>query len=118
MTLSRFEKILEKNDTAAVLMEIITAGTGFQMPEPEYIKKCAELAHKYGALFIDDEVQLGLMRTGEMWCCQTEKYKIGPDMIVTGKGLSGGIYPMSAVIMNDKAASWMKKDDGQKIHRL
>lgn len=108
--LESLEKILEKNDTAAVLMEIITAGTGFQMPEPEYIKKCAELAHKYGALFIDDEVQLGLMRTGEMWCCQTEKYKIDPDMIVTGKGLSGGIYPMSAVIMNDKSASWMKKD--------
>jgi len=108
--ITALEEVLKKGDTAAVLMEIITAGTGFQMPEPDYISKCVELAHKYGALFIDDEVQLGLMRCGEMWCCQTEKYKIEPDMIVTGKGLSGGIYPMSAVIMNDRAAAWMKTD--------
>ena len=106
--LETLETILKKEDTACVLMEIITAGTGFQMPDKEYIQKAVELCHKYGAVFIDDEVQVGLMRTGKMWCC--ESYEIEPDMIVTGKGLSGGIYPMSAVIMNEKASAWMQED--------
>lgn len=107
--LEALEEVLKKEDTACVLMELITAGTGFQIPDPEYIKGCINLCHKYGALFIDDEVQVGLMRTGKMWGCDV--FDIHPDMIVTGKGLSGGIYPMSAVLMNDKAAAWMK-DDG------
>ncbi len=106
--LDALEDVLRKEDTACVLMELITAGTGFQLPDPEYIKQAYALCHKYGALFIDDEVQIGLMRTGKMW--GYENYGIEPDMIVTGKGLSGGIYPMSAVIMNDKAAAWLKED--------
>lgn len=78
------------------------------MPLPGYHKGIEELAHRYGAMHIADEVQTGLMRSGDMWCCV--KYGAEPDMIVTGKGLSGGYYPMSAIIMNEKAGAWLKED--------
>ena len=61
------------------------------MPIPGYHKGVEELAHKYGAMYIADEVQTGLMRSGEMWCCC--KFGATPDIIVTAKGLSGGYYP-------------------------
>ena len=58
------------------------------------------MCEKAGTLFIADEVQTGLMRSGEMWCIET--YGVVPDMLVTGKGLSGGIYPISAVVANER----------------
>lgn len=106
--LNALEDILKKNDTAAVLIESIPATAGFPMPRQGYLKGVGELAHRYGALYIADEVQTGLMRSGQMWCCV--KYGAEPDMIVTGKGLSGGFYPMSAVIMNERSGSWLHKD--------
>ncbi|WP_034991744.1 aminotransferase class III-fold pyridoxal phosphate-dependent enzyme, partial [Liquorilactobacillus vini] len=106
--LEQLEMVLKKNDTAAVLIETIPATAGFPMPIENYHREVQRLAHQYGALYIADEVQTGMMRSGQMWCCC--KFKAVPDMIVTGKGLSGGYYPMSAVIMNDEAASWMKED--------
>ncbi len=106
--LDAMEEILKKGDTAAVLIESIPATAGFPMPMEGYHKGVEELAHRYGAMYIADEVQTGLMRSGEMWCCV--KYGAEPDMIVTGKGLSGGYYPMSAIIMNEKAGEWLKED--------
>lgn len=106
--LDAMEKVLKKGDTAAVLVESIPATAGFPMPGEGYHKGVEELAHRYGAMYIADEVQTGLMRSGSMWCCTG--YGAEPDMIVTGKGLSGGYYPMSAVIMNEKAGEWLKED--------
>lgn len=106
--LDAMEKVLKKEDTAAVLVESIPATAGFPMPMEGYHKGIEELAHRYGAMYIADEVQTGLMRSGEMWCCV--KYGAEPDMIVTGKGLSGGYYPMSAIIMNERAGEWLKED--------
>ncbi len=106
--LNQLEDVLKKNDTACVLIETIPATAGFPMPVKDYHKNVEILAHKYGALYIADEVQTGLMRSGKMWCCC--KYGANPDIIVTGKGLSGGYYPMSAVIMNENAGKWMKED--------
>lgn len=106
--LDAMEEVLKKEDTAAVLVESIPATAGFPMPLPGYHKGIEELAHRYGAMYIADEVQTGLMRSGDMWCCV--KYGAEPDMIVTGKGLSGGYYPMSAIIMNEKAGAWLKED--------
>lgn len=106
--LDAMEAILKKEDTAAVLVESIPATAGFPMPMEGYHKGIEELAHRYGAMYIADEVQTGLMRSGDMWCCV--KYGAEPDMIVTGKGLSGGYYPMSAIIMNEKAGAWLKED--------
>jgi len=106
--LEQLEEVLKKEDTACVLIESIPATYGFPIPSDDYLAGVTKLAHKYGALYIADEVQTGLMRSGDMWCCVG--YGAEPDMIVTGKGLSGGYYPMSAVIMNEKAGSWMQKD--------
>lgn len=106
--LDAMEEVLKKEDTAAVLVESIPATAGFPMPMEGYHKGIEELAHRYGAMYIADEVQTGLMRSGEMWCCV--KYGAEPDMIVTGKGLSGGYYPMSAIIMNERAGEWLKED--------
>lgn len=107
--LNQLEDVLRRNDTAAVLIESLPATAGFPLPHDSYFKDAVELAHRYGALYIADEVQTGLMRSGTMWC--SVGYGAEPDMIVTGKGLSGGYYPMSAVIMNDRSAQWLK-DDG------
>lgn len=107
--LQQMEDVLKKNDTACVLLESLPATSGFPIPDDNYLKGVTELAHRYGALYIADEVQTGLMRSGNMWCAVG--YGAKPDMIVTGKGLSGGYYPMSAVIMNEKAAKWLH-DDG------
>ncbi len=106
--LEQLEDVLKMNDAACVLVESIPATFGFPIPDDNYFKGVEELAHKYGALYIADEVQTGLMRSGYMWC--SVGYGASPDMIVTGKGLSGGYYPMSAVIMNEKSALWMKED--------
>jgi putrescine aminotransferase len=106
--LEQLEAVLKKNDTAAVLIESLPATFGFPIPDDDYFKGVGELAHKYGSLYIADEVQTGLMRSGDMWCAVG--YGAQPDMIVTGKGLSGGYYPMSAVIMNEKSGEWLHKD--------
>jgi acetylornithine/succinyldiaminopimelate/putrescine aminotransferase len=106
--LEQLEEVLRKNDTACVIIESIPATAGFPMPLQDYHKGVEILAHQYGAMYIADEVQTGLLRSGEMWCCC--KYGAKPDMIVTGKGLSGGYYPMSAVIMSEEAGNWLKED--------
>ncbi len=101
-------EVLELEDTACVLIESIPATLGFPLPHDDYLAGVTELAHRHGALYIADEVQTGLMRSGDMWCAIG--YGASPDMIVTGKGLSGGYYPMSAVIMNERAGQWLHED--------
>ncbi len=99
------EAELKKEDTACVIIETILATYGFPIPDTGYLKKVKELCETYGALYIADEVQTGLMRTGTLWAVEQEGFI--PDMIVTGKGFSGGIYPIAAVIMNAKAGKWL-----------
>jgi putrescine aminotransferase len=95
-------------DAACVIMETIPATYGFPMPLPGYLKAIKEACEKVGTLYIADEVQTGLMRTGEMWGIET--YGVNPDILVTGKGLSGGIYPIAAVVASERAAAWLKED--------
>lgn len=95
------ELVLKNEDVAGVIIETIPATYGFKIPAPGYIKKVKELCEKYETLYIADEVQTGLMRTGKLWAISHEDVK--PDIIVTGKGLSGGIYPISATIMKKKS---------------
>jgi len=99
---------LEEHEAAAVLCEMIPATSGFLMPSPGYYSEVMKLCRKAGALFIADEVQTGLMRTGEMWACQG--YGIEPDILVTGKGLSGGIYPISAAVLSKEVGAWLAED--------
>jgi len=80
--------------TAAVIFETIPATLGMPVPHPDYYRQVQEICRRRGALLIIDEVQTGLGRTGKLW--GIEHYDAVPDVIVIGKGLSGGIYPMSA----------------------
>jgi len=85
--------------TAAVVLESIPATLGFPMPSPGYLRAVGELCHERGALLVLDEVQTGLGRTGSVWYYEQEGAE--PDMVVVGKGLSGGVYPISATLMTE-----------------
>ena len=101
------EAELKKEDTACVLVETLLATYGFPLPDPGYLKTVKQLCEKYGALYVADEVQTGLMRTGKVWGFEHEGFV--PDMLVTAKGFGGGVYPISATVMNRKAAAWLFK---------
>ena len=90
------EAVLDK-DTAAVILETIPATLGMVKPPPDYFAAVRDLCSRTGALFIIDEVQTGLGRTGKLW--GFEHYNVVPDMVVLGKGLSGGIYPITATVL-------------------
>ena len=82
------------DETAAVLFETIPATYGMTIPDKEYFSQVRELCDRKGALLIADEVQTGLGRTGKLW--GIEHFNVVPDIMVIGKGLSGGVYPMTA----------------------
>jgi putrescine aminotransferase len=81
-------------ETAAVIIETIPATSGMPLPPPDYYPRVREICDGVGAQLILDEVQSGLGRTGRMWAI--DEWGVVPDVLVTGKGLSGAIYPMSA----------------------
>ena len=85
------------DQTAAVILEAIPATLGMPLPPPGYLRAVGELCRRVGAVFIVDEIQTGLGRTGTMWSHTQDGAE--PDMIVTGKGLSGGLVPISATLM-------------------
>jgi len=85
--------------TAAVILEAIPATLGMPIPSPEYFAEVSRICTERGAMLIIDEIQTGLGRTGKMW--SHEHDGIVPDAILTGKGLSGGIYPIAATIMTE-----------------
>jgi acetylornithine/succinyldiaminopimelate/putrescine aminotransferase len=85
------------DDTAAVILESIPATAGFPLPSPGYLAGIAERCRERGALYVADEVQTGLGRTGSVWFVDQEDAQ--PDLLVTGKGLSGGVYPIAATLM-------------------
>ncbi len=89
------EKAITPN-TAAVMLEPIQGEAGVVIPPAGYLQKVAELCKRNNVLFIADEIQTGLCRTGKVFASQHEG--IRPDMITIGKALSGGFYPISAVV--------------------
>ncbi len=99
-------------DTAAVLLEPIPATLGMPTPGHGYLEGVQALCRERGARLILDEVQTGLGRTGRVWCYQ--HFGIEPDVLVTGKGLSGGIYPMSATLMTREVHAFF--DDLPFVH--
>jgi acetylornithine/succinyldiaminopimelate/putrescine aminotransferase len=88
------------DDTAAVILETVPATSGMPIPAPTYLPGVRELCNQREIVLILDEVQTGLGRTGRLWGFQ--HLGITPDMMVIGKGLSGGIYPMSATCFRSK----------------
>lgn len=106
--LAAMQDALRARDVAAVIMETIPATYGFPLPDPGYLEEVKALCERYDALYIADEVQTGLMRTGELWAIT--KHGVTPDIMVTGKGISGGMYPISAVLVTERAAGWLTED--------
>ncbi|PAU93552.1 ornithine--oxo-acid transaminase [Aliifodinibius salipaludis] len=97
--LDALEKALQKKDVAGFLVEPIQGEAGVVVPDDGYLKKASELCKKYNTLFIADEIQTGIARTGEMLCVDHEDVR--PDIVILGKALSGGAYPVSAVMADD-----------------
>lgn len=94
--------------TAAVLFETIPATLGMPLPPNDFYEKVREICDKKGALLILDEIQTGVGRTGMLW--GFEHYDIVPDIFVIGKGLSGGVYPISATCYKEELDSFMRKN--------
>ncbi|MCB0514650.1 MAG: ornithine--oxo-acid transaminase [Chitinophagales bacterium] len=95
------EKVLSENpNIAGFLVEPIQGEAGVNTPDEGYLANCFALCKKYNVLFIADEIQTGLARTGKMLCCDHENVR--PDMLILGKALSGGMYPVSAVLCDDE----------------
>jgi len=94
------ENALQDKSVAGFLAEPIQAEAGVNVPDEGYLKKVSELCKKYGVLFIADEIQTGLARTGRMLACDHESVR--PDVLILGKALSGGAYPVSCVLADDE----------------
>lgn len=86
-------------NTAAVMLEPIQGEGGVILPPDGYLRKVAEICRKHNVLFIADEIQTGLGRTGKLFACDHEDVR--PDMMIVGKALSGGFYPVSAVLADE-----------------
>jgi acetylornithine/succinyldiaminopimelate/putrescine aminotransferase len=107
--LSALEEALAAAPTAAVVLETVPATLGFPLPTAGYLRAVRELCDVHGALYVADEVQTGLGRTGSLWAVEREG--VVPDVLVTGKGLSGGLYPIAATLLSERAGAWLE-DDG------
>lgn len=106
--LDAMQAALRGADVAAVLMETVPATYGFPLPEPGYLPGVKALCAQYGTLYVADEVQTGLGRSGRMWA--VEHYGVEPDILVTGKGFSGGIYPIAAAVLSRPVGKWLSED--------
>lgn len=98
--LAVLEEKLQNPHVAAFMVEPIQGEAGVVIPSPGYLKKAAALCKKYHVLFIADEIQTGLGRTGAWLACHHEL--VHPDILLLGKALSGGFMPVSAVLCNDE----------------
>ncbi len=95
-------------DTAAVIFETVPATLGIYVPNREYFRRVREICDKKGVLLIIDEIQAGLGRTGRLW--GIEHFSVVPDIMVIGKGLSGGIYPITATCFRKEIESVFHED--------
>lgn len=98
--LAALEKAIKDPNTAAFMVEPIQGEAGVVVPDKGYLKGVRELCDKYNVLFIADEVQTGLARTGKLLACDHEGVK--PDILILGKALSGGFIPVSAVLASNE----------------
>jgi len=94
------QSALEGDNVAGFLVEPIQGEAGVYVPAEGYLKNAAELCKKHDVLFIADEVQTGIARTGKLLAVDHEDVK--PDVLILGKAVSGGVYPVSAVLANDE----------------
>ncbi|MCH2213740.1 MAG: ornithine--oxo-acid transaminase [Flavobacteriales bacterium] len=91
---------LEDPNVAGFMVEPIQGEAGVMVPDEGYLTKAYEMCKAKNVLFIADEVQTGISRTGKLFCCQHENIK--PDILILGKALSGGVFPVSAALADDE----------------
>ncbi|UEQ74698.1 ornithine--oxo-acid transaminase [Chryseobacterium arthrosphaerae] len=106
--IAALEEVLsrEAENIAAFLVEPIQGEAGVYVPDENFLKNASELCKQYNVLFIADEVQTGIARTGKLIACHHED--VQPDILILGKALSGGMYPVSAVLANDNIMNVIK----------
>ncbi|HIE17597.1 MAG TPA: aspartate aminotransferase family protein [Dehalococcoidia bacterium] len=104
--IAALEKELDES-TAAVIFETVPATSGMPVPPEDFYVEVRRLCLERGALLIIDEIQTGLGRTGKLW--GIEHFQVVPDIMVIGKGLSGGIYPMSATCFRKELESFFRE---------
>lgn len=107
--LPALENALKDPNAVAFLVEPIQAEAGVNVPSDGYLKSAFDLCRKYNVLFVADEVQTGLCRTGK-WLC-SHHAGIRPDIVMLGKALSGGTIPVSAVLADEKIMSLLQPGD-------
>jgi ornithine--oxo-acid transaminase len=100
------ESKLKDSSCAGFLVEPIQGEAGVMVPDEGYLSKARELCRKYNVLFIADEVQTGIARTGKMLACDYED--VHPDILILGKAISGGVFPVSAVLANNEVMNVIK----------
>ncbi len=98
--LAALEEALQEPGVAGFIVEPIQGEAGVVVPDDDYLPGAWELCKKHNALFIADEVQTGIARTGKLLAC--DHYGIRPDILILGKALSGGVMPVSAVLADDE----------------
>lgn len=96
----------EAGNIAAFLVEPIQGEAGVYVPDENFLKNASEVCKKHNVLFIADEVQTGIARTGKLIACHHEN--VQPDILILGKALSGGMYPVSTVLANDEIMNVIK----------
>lgn len=100
------ENSLKDPNVAAFMVEPIQGEAGVVVPDEDYLLKAYDLCTKSNVLFIADEVQTGIGRTGKMLCC--DHYNFKPDILILGKALSGGVFPVSAILSSDEVMLTIK----------
>lgn len=95
----KLAELLKDKTVAAFLIEPVQGEAGVVVPDVGYLKKCYDLCKQNNVLFIADEIQSGLGRTGKLLACYHENVR--PDVLILGKALSGGVYPVAAVLADD-----------------
>ena len=105
--ISALEDALKNNpNVCAFMVEPIQGEAGVVVPDDGYLKAVRDLCNQYNVLFIADEVQTGIARTGKLTCCEHEGVK--PDLLILGKALGGGVFPVSCVLGNDEVMLTIK----------
>ncbi len=97
--LAALEKEVSTRPHAAFFVEPIQAEGGIRVPSPNYLREAQALCHRYGTLLVADEVQTGMFRTGTFLA--SHQFGVSPDIVILAKALSGGLVPVSAVLMSD-----------------
>ena len=100
------EDSLKDHNVVAFMVEPIQGEAGVVVPNDDYLKRAYDLCKESNVLFIADEVQTGIGRTGKMLCCEHHGFK--PDILILGKALSGGEYPVSAILASDEVMLTIK----------